>query len=438
MSDYYSGVNKKLYDTIPPTAKSVLELGCANGNLGALFKQHHPSVVWHGMELFADAAANATRVLDRVWNIDINVCEHLDVLCEQTYDVIVIGDLLEHLTDPEKTLERLRAVSTPTTRICCCIPNMANITVLERLLTGDISYDSEGLLDRTHTKFFSVSSAIKMFLDAGWYPSVVDDYSFVLPNTPTTEHLISAAQSLGQPRSTIERNMGLWQFILTAKMIEPAATSLSSQPFSVIVPINRKWQYDLNVARSPGLQEIGAQLIPIINASTPAAAYEVGLKHAKHEWILLAHQDVYFPRGSGFRLANAFATIDPARKTDTVLGFAGLEGDQFVGNVVDRLRHFDHGVTANASSLDEFAIGLHVSSRLKIDPSIGWHAWATDLCYQAGESNAVCCNSVPLYHNSVGEFQVDDTFRASMQYLFSKYQTRQSIRTLCGNFVLQT
>ena len=82
--------------------------------------------------------------------------------------------------------------------------------------------------------------------------------------------------------------------------------------FSVIVAVNRAWQHELNIARSPGLAEVGAQLICVQGAASAAAAFADGAARARHAWRVMAHQDVYFPAGSGHALAMQLHTIEAA------------------------------------------------------------------------------------------------------------------------------
>ena len=96
----------------------MLELGCANGRIGQRFKESHPHTEWWGVNLSAEAAATAAPHLDRVFTLDLDTVD-LSVL-GRGFDVIVIGDLLEHLRRPQAVLEarfpRLqRPASTPST-----------------------------------------------------------------------------------------------------------------------------------------------------------------------------------------------------------------------------------------------------------------------------------------------------------------------------------
>lgn len=440
-SNYYDGLNQKLLQAIPPTAKRVLELGCANGRLGRRFKELHGQVEWWGVDLSADAVASASRHLDRVFQMNLDSAD-LSVL-EGGFDVIVIGDLLEHLREPGRVLDALYDLSAPAAQIVCCLPNMSHLSVIERLIAGDISYDTAGLLDETHTRFFSPSSAFKTFLDSGWLPSMPDQYRVEVPRTKFAAHIVEAAQALGVPPETAVRTFGLYQMILVCQkwplqsLLKPGDSAM----FSVIVPVNRPWQYELNVARSPGLREVNAEIICVQGAESAAAAYASGAQRASHPWHLFVHQDVYFPVGSGFAIAKQLGGIEAAGLAGAPVGFAGVEanaamqGARHAGMVIDRHTLFRHPGSNSGVSIDEFAVGLHRDSVVKIDPALGWHLWATDLCLQAWRLAGRPIGQIlqaPLFHNSTTPFTLPPEFHRSSRVLLDKYPQLGSIPTLCG------
>ena len=445
-NNYYDGLNLKLLAAIPQDAQRVLELGCANGRLGQRFKESHPHTEWWGVDLSAEAAATAAPHLDRVFTLDLDTAD-LSVL-GRGFDVIVIGDLLEHLRRPQAVLEALYDLSAAGAQIVCCLPNMAHVSVIERLIAGDISYDPVGLLDQTHVRFFSPGSAFKTFLDAGWLPHMQDEYRVELPQTQFAARLVDAAMALGLPRDTALRNMGLYQMILVCRKwpMQALAQAAAPVPFSVIVPVNRPWQYELNIARSPGLQEVQAEVIAVQGASSAAEAYSMGASRAKHAWRVMAHQDLYFPVGTGFALAQQLGAINAAGLQQLPIGFAGIDGSgtkpgAHAGMVIDRRALFWHERSTGAVSLDELAVCLHRDSAVTIDPTLGWHVWATDLCLQAqalaGRPIAQILQ-VPLFHNSVGEYKVPTEFNDSAQRLLRKYPQLSMIPTLCGELTRQT
>ena len=447
MSNYYDGLNQKLLAAIPDDARHVLELGCANGRLGRRFKETHPQVQWWGVDCSAEASATAGEHLDRVFTADIDSMD-LSTL-GRGFDVIVIGDLLEHLRRPQAALEALYDLSAAGAQIVCCLPNMAHLSVIERLVAGDISYDPVGLLDQTHVRFFSPGSAFKTFLDAGWLPHMQDQYRVETPQTQFAARIVDAAIALGLPRETALRNLGLYQMILVCKKwpMQSLAQPAKPVPFSVIVPVNRPWQYELNIARSPGLQEVQAEIVAVQGAPNAAEAYRIGAARAKHAWRVMAHQDVYFPVGTGFALAQQLGAIEQNGLSKLPIGFAGLGcvagkpgAVRHAGMVVDRRSLFWHPRSSAAVSIDELAVALHRDSAVAIDASLGWHVWATDLCLQAQQLAGRPCAQildVPLFHNSVGDYTVPAEFHESAQRLLDKYPQLNMIPTLCGELTRQ-
>jgi SAM-dependent methyltransferase len=440
VDNYYDGLNEKLLHAVPDAGK-VLELGCANGRLGRRYKELHPDARWYGVDLNAEAVKTAAHVLDGAFALDLDV-DSLDAI-GSGYDAIVIGDLLEHLKDPERVLTRLLEVSTADARLVCCIPNMAHISVLERMLAGDITYDENGLLDKTHLRFFSPASVFKTFLDAGWMPHLVDHYSAGHANPQFVQGLIATAATIGIPQQTVERNLFMYQLIVECTKA-PAATPGDAPPFTVIAAVNRDNQLQMNLLHSPGLAEVGAHVALCRNSASAAEAFEQGLQQAPSPWVIYAHQDVYFPKGSGYALSRLFASVPEDEAPDTLIGFAGMALDEQSramksGLVIDRIHRFDFPASDRAISLDEFAIAVHRSTRHRLDRELGWHLWATDLCLAAAVHGRPLAKIVriPLFHNSFAEAALPPAYYASAERLSAKYPTVSVIPTLCGNISVQ-
>jgi SAM-dependent methyltransferase len=441
MSHTQDGLNLKLLDAIPAMAQRVLELGCGDGRLGRRFKELHRATHWCGVDFTSEAVQQSSAHLDHVVQMDL---DHIDLSrLPGPFDVIVIGDLLEHLRQPLRLLEGLHDLATADAQIVCCLPNMAHLSVIERLVAGDISYDPVGLLDDTHVRFFSPSSAFKTFLDGGWLPHLQDQYRAEVPPTAFAAHIVEAAKALGLPAQTAVRNLGLYQMILVCRKWSMASLQRPgpNAPFSIIVPVNKPWQHELNVARSPGLREVDAEVICVQGATSAAAAYAHASPRARHAWQLLVHQDVYFPTGSGFAIARELGRLEQAGHTRAPVGFAGLaatgpgDGVRHAGLVIDRTALFNHPGTREGVSVDELAVALHRDHRLQPDPSLGWHLWGTDLCLQAeaqlGSPSAVILD-VPVFHNSTTAHVLPEAFHQSASLLMAKYPKLDRIPTLCG------
>lgn len=168
---YYDNVNTDLLEMVPPDAKKVCEVGCGAGEFAKAYKAINPDCEYYGIELNFTAAKRAedsgvfksVRIADveKTWNYNL---DHFD----PDLDAIICGDLIEHLKDPWEFLARAtKEWLAPGGQVVTCVPNSQNYTLIGNLLGGAWHYQDEGLLDRTHLRFFTRSSIEQMFADAG-------------------------------------------------------------------------------------------------------------------------------------------------------------------------------------------------------------------------------------------------------------------------------
>jgi len=94
--EYYNGIRSEMLGYVPDHARRILEVGCGEGNFGAVLKRRGAEV-W-GVEYAPEEASAAEKKLDKVFAGDIT--ELTDKLPDHYFDVIVCNDVLEHLTNP--------------------------------------------------------------------------------------------------------------------------------------------------------------------------------------------------------------------------------------------------------------------------------------------------------------------------------------------------
>ena len=83
------------------------------------------------------------------------------------FDLIVYGDILEHLKRPEKVLSELNRYLRPTGKIIVSVPNFVHLFVRLNILIGRFEYMERGILDRTHLRFFTLKTFRKFLANAG-------------------------------------------------------------------------------------------------------------------------------------------------------------------------------------------------------------------------------------------------------------------------------
>jgi SAM-dependent methyltransferase len=169
--DYYNRVNLDLLRLVPPDARVVLEVGCGAGALAEAYRRINPDVTYLGVEKHPDAAtvARASGRADRVFVGDVETFDPASLGLSETdpsVDCLVLGDVLEHLVDPWSVLRRLTCLVREAGQVLACVPNIQHYSVLLNLLRGKWDYQDEGLLDRTHLRFFTIQGLQELFAQA--------------------------------------------------------------------------------------------------------------------------------------------------------------------------------------------------------------------------------------------------------------------------------
>jgi 2-polyprenyl-3-methyl-5-hydroxy-6-metoxy-1,4-benzoquinol methylase len=166
ISMYYRQPRPEMLRLVPTNAQHVLELGCAEGAFAAAVKERTGAEVW-GIEFNPQAAEHARAVVDRVLVGDAD--ERIAELPDTYFDAIVCNDVLEHLVNPAATLTHLRRKLKPEGVIVASIPNIRFAPALSKVVfLKDFPQDDEGIFDRTHLRFFTCKSIVRLFETAGF------------------------------------------------------------------------------------------------------------------------------------------------------------------------------------------------------------------------------------------------------------------------------
>jgi GT2 family glycosyltransferase/2-polyprenyl-3-methyl-5-hydroxy-6-metoxy-1,4-benzoquinol methylase len=152
-------------------SKRVLDVGCAAGDLARALVGRGCTV--SGVELDEAAAAAAKPVLERLVVGDVSSLDLPAELGHGAFDVVVFGDVLEHLTDPLPVLRSAKELLAPGGYVVISVPNIAHADVRLSLLNGDFTYRPLGLLDETHVRFFTRRSLYALVTEAGFAPADV-------------------------------------------------------------------------------------------------------------------------------------------------------------------------------------------------------------------------------------------------------------------------
>lgn len=158
--------------------KLVLEIGCGKGFVSEQLRKNGCAVT--GIEIDKESAKKAKRFCKSV--LVGNVEEMKLDFVKESFDVILFGDVLEHLLDPKAVLKKLRPFLVREGKIVVSLPNVANWKIRLGFLVGKFGYTEWGILDKTHVRFFTMKSARDLLKEAG-FRVVEEDFvpSFPLP-----------------------------------------------------------------------------------------------------------------------------------------------------------------------------------------------------------------------------------------------------------------
>jgi O-antigen biosynthesis protein len=156
--------HQRLLDLVGDASR-VLDIGCATGYLAEQLQARGSEVV--GIELDPRAAELAEQHCSRVIVMDVDEGGLTTALDDERFDVILLGDVLEHLRRPDLVLTQAASLLVEGGAIVASVPNIAHGSVRLALLAGIFEYRDSGLLDRTHLRFFTERSFRELLASSG-------------------------------------------------------------------------------------------------------------------------------------------------------------------------------------------------------------------------------------------------------------------------------
>lgn len=163
---YYQNSRPEILPFIPLGIQTALDIGCGNGAFGELFKTQRSCTVW-GIEPNKTAAQEANGKIDNVINALFS--RDMPELANKRFDVIFFNDVLEHLVNPAEVLEDCKNFLSPNGYIIASIPNIRYYRAMISLIKHkDFKYEEFGVMDKTHLRFFTKKSMLRLFESNGF------------------------------------------------------------------------------------------------------------------------------------------------------------------------------------------------------------------------------------------------------------------------------
>jgi 2-polyprenyl-3-methyl-5-hydroxy-6-metoxy-1,4-benzoquinol methylase len=130
----------------------VLELGTGPGTVTRIL--HSKGCKVTGVEMDSETLAMCAPFCERTLQANLEDPAWHASLAGEKFDVVMCADVLEHLRDPRPLLSLLPTFLNDTGCVLMSLPNATHLSVVASLMAGRFPYQSKGLLDNTHLRFF--------------------------------------------------------------------------------------------------------------------------------------------------------------------------------------------------------------------------------------------------------------------------------------------
>src|SRR5581483_10452532 len=137
--------------------KKILDIGCAEGDLGKFFKTKKNQVV--GIDISKDAIKIAQKRLDRA--IVLDVTQNKLPFPAKEFDLVICSEVIEHLLSADKLLSEIKRVLKKDGFLIISTPNILYWGHRLQFLKGKFEYEEQGPFDKTHIHFYTYKSLKK-------------------------------------------------------------------------------------------------------------------------------------------------------------------------------------------------------------------------------------------------------------------------------------
>jgi 2-polyprenyl-3-methyl-5-hydroxy-6-metoxy-1,4-benzoquinol methylase len=143
-------------------AGRVLDVGCSGGLLSELLRDrgHHVTGVDY-LEI-----PGIDKRVDEFFQADLE--QGIPAEVGEGYDLAVAADVLEHLRNSEGLLHEMGQRLNEGGKVIVSVPNFGHWYPRVRTVFGIFDYDQRGILDKTHVRFFTRRSLLRMFKKQGF------------------------------------------------------------------------------------------------------------------------------------------------------------------------------------------------------------------------------------------------------------------------------
>lgn len=191
---------------------SILEIGCDCGSTLLKLKSIYKDCDLYGINNDENSIEIAKHI-DGAIVRNVNVESDEVVFEEEQFDLIIALDVLEHLKDPWKLLEKLKKSLKKDGQIIVSIPNIMHISIINSLIQGVWDYQDSGIFDKTHLRFFTLKTIKESFESIGF--DLIYYFSTFATLSPEESNLIELLST----QYPLDKNQLMsYQYIITNKI----------------------------------------------------------------------------------------------------------------------------------------------------------------------------------------------------------------------------
>lgn len=156
---------RSVLELLPPGTGIALDVGCGRGEL----VRELVSRGWRvsGIDVSQEALSGVTEALNERFCFDVEDDRWPEGLSGKRYDLIIASEVIEHLFDPARFMERASGLLAPGGAIIVTTPNVLFWKNRLRALFGTFRYEEKGIMDFGHIRLFTVATARELFRGSG-------------------------------------------------------------------------------------------------------------------------------------------------------------------------------------------------------------------------------------------------------------------------------
>ncbi|MBU4569896.1 MAG: methyltransferase domain-containing protein [Desulfomicrobium sp.] len=262
----------------------VLEIGCSSGYFSAAMKENGIHV--YGIEPFSTEAKDNGYVDEFYHGTVEDFTNIAESFLSNSFDAVILGDILEHLINPEKILKKLSYFLKNDGVFIASIPNITHIAIRQMLSDRQWIYQKYGLLDSTHLRFFSWNSIRELFIKIGF--GIERKYNILISEFQVYPSAISAITfSNNTPLNSEDHT---FQFVLRASkqaFFEQAYSNTYPKHVLVISPDPKSSLTKLRLTNPlcSLLHEVGGDLVVLSHI-------QCKIEHIKWAEVIILHREI--------------------------------------------------------------------------------------------------------------------------------------------------